>query len=133
MIQIVGPRPTLIPLAVDEERGRAMHVAPGRAADILLDALTAPVLGEVLAKAVHVQTEPGGVVEELGVFERLLVFEEQVVHRPEQVLALQPGALGRLAGTLLFDGHGSTSSSRQKRSGPGQSGPLRPVVFGRLS
>src|SRR5205807_2278250 len=61
-------------------------------ADLCSDRFGIEVAGEVA----EVETAQLGIVEEVLVFEELLVLEEQVVHLP--VRALQPGRLGGLRG-----------------------------------
>ena len=53
---------------------------------------------EVVRELVGLQADPSGILNEVAIVERVLVFEQRVVHLPELVLAR--GGLGRLGGVL---------------------------------
>ena len=79
---------------VDEQCRCAQYLARGQAAlDIAADPLYHRSAGTVAIERRHVEAEFGGVPEQVGVFERLLPVEQQLVHVPEP--ALQRGGLGR--------------------------------------
>jgi len=73
--------------AVDEQCRCAQYLARGQAAlDIAADPLCHSDTGTVAVERRHVEAEFGGVPEQVGVFERLLPVEQQLVHVPEAAL-----------------------------------------------
>jgi hypothetical protein len=99
-MQVAAAGTALVSLAIDEERRRAVYVAVHGTLEVLLDALQVRVAGQILIEALHVEADLTGVLPQVGVIKRLLVLEQRVVHRPEEVLALRRGAFGCLRGVF---------------------------------
>src|SRR5437660_12408552 len=66
--------------------------------EVLMHALHIQVVFEIVAEALDIESQLRGVGDEVLVVERLLVLKQNVVHRPEVVLALRGGALGGFGG-----------------------------------
>src|SRR5918999_6140892 len=71
---------------VDEEAGSPGDAAQVRAVDVVGDPRCVPALAQILREALDVQADVRGVALEIRELERVLMRDEQVVHRPESSL-----------------------------------------------
>src|SRR6185295_17263952 len=81
---------------VDEERGRAVDAAANAAREVCANALARRAGTERRFSGCEVQVDVSRVALEVDWAERLLIFEQGVVHLPE--LALEGGGLGEFGG-----------------------------------
>jgi len=85
-------------VAIDVEGGCAGDAGGYAAVEVCLDAASVFPFFECVLEMVGTETEPGGKLEEVGVFQVGLVFEEEIVHLPE--LAVGGCELGCFCGVL---------------------------------
>jgi hypothetical protein len=96
--QIVVGVGTLVLDAIHEERRRPVCATLHAALDIDVDTLAIPVLLQLGLESRHIHARLGRVSEQVGCFERLLMFEHPIVDLPEVRFALRRGRLSRLRG-----------------------------------
>ena len=93
--EVVG---AVVAAPVDEEGRGAGDAAEVGALDVLGDSVGAGVLAQMVGEPLDVEPELVGVANEVRGSQRVLMLEQQVVHRPER--ALGGGGLGGLGGEL---------------------------------
>src|SRR6266851_4086032 len=84
----------VVAYTIDKEAGRAVHSAANSTGEILADACRVSMLGHIIAESRHIKIELRGILEQILVFESVLMFVERIVHFPE--LPLRAGRLRRL-------------------------------------
>jgi hypothetical protein len=91
-----------LPLTIDKEGGGARYPAHVGALDVRRNAFAPSVVSKVLGEGVHVDTERFRIPNQILGGQRVLVLEQQVVHRPEGTLrSRRLGCLGRQLGILV--------------------------------
>src|SRR5262245_9299608 len=77
--------------AVNEKCRRAVNPAPRPAQKVFAYPVEIPAFSHFTNELRNIKTDQGGVFHQILILERLLIFEEEIVHLPE--LALRPGRL----------------------------------------
>jgi len=90
-------------VTIDEERWSAVDAAPNTAHEVLADAGLVGTVGKLASEAIDIQTQRGGVLDQIFEFERALMLKEHVMHRPER--SLSTSGLCGLCGTLSVGMH----------------------------
>jgi len=88
----------IVPHAVDEERGRAVHPAPHSAHEVVSHAALVRPRRQLARHPAAVEPELLGVSDQMLVVQGELPLEQPIVHLPE--LPLCPSCLGHLGGVL---------------------------------
>jgi hypothetical protein len=91
--------PAVVSRSVDEEAGRAVNASPDAALEILPHAWPMRTVQNFGEHTTGIKTQGGGIFSEVRVFQRVLIFEQLVVHFPKAALCA-----GRFGG---FGGVGS--------------------------
>src|SRR5437667_8709551 len=76
----------VITLAVDEEGRRAIDAASDSASEIFPHASGVCAAEDFSHQAAGIETECHGVAGEVLIFKRVLIFEQDIVHRPKATL-----------------------------------------------
>ena len=88
----------VVATAIDEEGWGAGDSAEVGTVDVLGNAVGARMLAQLVGEVLDIEAELLRVADEIGWSERVLVVEQQVVHRPERFLCC--GCLGCLGSEL---------------------------------